>query len=527
LLEGNLIENKLASHFDRVRRGLSRYRGPILVAGGILLIGGIGFLYWSQKKAQEYDEAFRKGLALWNQRQAERALVELRKAAQADPRDPELWVVIGRAEMVLDHADRALQAWEQALRREPGYKPALFERGKEALGRHVARRIPPPLDVPTGWLSLRVEPVERAEGGTGELQRILADLKEGAGHAPEFAKFARGASHLLEGRYRDAQPPLQAYSDLNGWDAAALAILGIDCHYGALPSHAERALSEALAQRNEKLWFRVRAEARYLQGNYEGARADYREAGLEKEAEPLFARRIPSRGLILWLSADAGVEVTGASVSRWKDQSEGRHDGAPKEAAGGPRVTPSAVHGRPAVLFGGKDDELILPEGFEDFSAGLSVFVVGEPQMEPSDPWSFLHLATAARGAARVEVILGRRRESEQIVYSAEDLMSKTRPFVAGIVPAKGFEGISAVQESSGTARLYKRGTLLATETLMPPRKTLRTINRVGAGLKGQLAEVLLYNRSLSELERLGVEAYLKDRYFPDGAAVAPSTEKR
>jgi hypothetical protein len=61
----------------------------------------------------------------------------------------------------------------------------------------------------------------------------------------------------------------------------------------------------------------------------------------------------------------------------------------------------------------------------------------------------------------------------------------------------------------------------------MPPRKTLRTINRVGAGLKGQLAEVLLYNRSLSELERLGVEAYLKDRYFPDGAAVAPSTEKR
>jgi hypothetical protein len=48
----------------------------------------------------------------------------------------------------------------------------------------------------------------------------------------------------------------------------------------------------------------------------------------------------------------------------------------------------------------------------------------------------------------------------------------------------------------------------------------------VGAGLKGHVAEVLLYNRSLSELERLGVEAYLKDRYFPEAAA-APPPEKR
>jgi tetratricopeptide (TPR) repeat protein len=526
-LEGRLIENKIASSFRQIRTGLSRYRRPIFAGAGVLLVAGIAFLYWSQKKAQQYDDAFRKGMAFWNQRQAERALVELRKAAQADSRDPELWVMIGRAESMSGHADRALAAWEEALRREPGYKPALFERGKEALGRHVARRIPPPLDGPTGWIPLRLATAGSLEGGTEELRRIQADLKEGAGHAPEFAKFARGAIHLLEGRYRDAPPLLQAYSDLNGWDAAALAILGIAGHYAALPNRAERALSEALAQRSEKLWLKVRAEARYLQGNYEGARADYREAGLEKEAEPLFTRRIPSQGLTLWLKADAGVEVTGTSVSRWLDQSDGRHDAAPKEPSGGPRVTASAIHGRPALLFSGQDDELRLPDGFEDFSAGLSVFVIGEPQTEPGDPWSFLFLATAARGAGRIEVLLGRRRESEQVVYSAEDLLSKTQPFVAGIVPVKAFEGISAVQDPSGTARLYKRGTLLATETLLLPRKTLRTRNRVGAGFKGQLAEVLLYTRSLSELERLGVEAYLKDRYFPDGAAVAPSTEKR
>jgi hypothetical protein len=66
----------------------------------------------------------------------------------------------------------------------------------------------------------------------------------------------------------------------------------------------------------------------------------------------------------------------------------------------------------------------------------------------------------------------------------------------------------------------------VATGTVLLPRKTLRTINRVGTGLKGHLAEILLYKRNLSELERLGVEAYLHDRHFPDGA-VPPPPEKR
>jgi hypothetical protein len=72
-------------------------------------------------------------------------------------------------------------------------------------------------------------------------------------------------------------------------------------------------------------------------------------------------------------------------------------------------------------------------------------------------------------------------------------------------------------------AHLYKRGTLVAEKTLLLPRKVLRNRNRVGAGLNGRVAEVVLYNRSLTEIERLGVEAYLTDRYFPE----APAPEKR
>src|SRR5579859_176283 len=526
LLEVDPIEKKAASRFTQVRTSVVRHRSLILAVAGFLLVAGLASLYWSQKQAAEYDEAFRKGLSFWNHREPERALPELRKAAKSDPRDPELWVLIGRSELASGRVDRALEAWEEALRREPGFGPALFERGKEAFGRHIARRIPPPVDRSTGWLSLQLEPVGRVEGASEEIPRIWADLKAGAIAAPEFSRFARGANDLLEGRYRDAGPHFRAYTDRNGWDVGALALVGIANHYGAASSRAEQALSEALALKSEKLWFRVRADARYLQGNYEGAREDYRQAGLETEAEPLFAHRIPSPGLILWLRADAGLELTGDSVSRWSDQSTGRHDAVPKDPTGGPKVTASAIRGRPAVLFSGTGDELRLPDGFEDFSTGLSVFVVAEPQGQAGKPWSFVSLATGQAGALPIEAFLGCRRGTEGIVYSVEDIKSASPPYVTGSAPPKGFEELGAVEEPSGTVRLYQRGQPVAAGTLTLPGKTVRTRNRVGTGLKGQLAELLLYNRGLSDLERLGVEAYLKDRYFPDRAAAAPSTEK-
>jgi len=473
------------------------------------------------KKAEEYQQAYKKGMASWEKREPDRAVAELRKAAKIDDRDPELWLMIGRCELVLRQADRALEAWEQALKREPEYMPARFERGKLALGRHVAGRLPPPVDKTTGWLPLGLE-AGRAE----ESQRILADLRAGAPHSREFGRFAAGAIYLLDGRYVDAQQNLQVYSDANGWDVGAIALVGVAGHFGGLSNRAEQTLSQALAVDKDPLWYKLRAETRYLQANYEGARADYREAGVEKEAEPLFARKIPNQGLILWLKADAGVETTGSSVSKWLDQSDAKNHAATKDPEVGPQVTASAVRGRPALLFAGKEDELRLPDGFEDFSGGLSMFVVGDQPTEPADPAAYLFLATPATGAGRVEDFIGRRKDMPEIVYQAEDIQVQTKPYLVITPPAKGFELFSAIHEPSKTVRVYKRGQQVATGTLLLPRKTFRTRNRVGAGLKGHVAEILLYKKPLSELERLGVEAYFKDRYFPD-AAVPSSTEKR
>jgi tetratricopeptide (TPR) repeat protein len=476
-------------------------------------------MIWTQKKAAEYEEAFKKAMTLWEQRDVERAVAQFRKAALVDDRDPELWVMIGRCELVAGHLDRAPDAWEQALKRKPEYKPALFERGKEALGRHIAGRVPPPVDKASGWLSQRL-----LDGGGDEAKRLLNDLREAAPEGPATLNFARGAIHLVDGRYKEALPGFQEYVDQHSWDATAFAMLGIAAHFAALPNRGEKALTEALTRRKETAWQKVRADARYLQGLYEPARDDYKEAGLEKEAEPLLAKRIPSQALILWLRADAGVEVNGTAVTRWQDQSGAGNHAAPRDAAvAAPQLSTGAVRGRPAIAFKGKEDELWLPDGFENFGAGLSAFVVGEPMTEAADEWSFVFLATPARGAARIEAFIGKRRESDQVVYSSEDLEKQVNPFVAGIPRAKEFDAYGAIHEPSGMAHLYKRGTLVAEKTLLLPRKVLRNRNRVGAGLNGRVAEVVLYSRNLTEIERQGVEAYLKDRYFPE----APAPEKR
>jgi hypothetical protein len=143
------------------------------------------------------------------------------------------------------------------------------------------------------------------------------------------------------------------------------------------------------------------------------------------------------------------------------------------------------------------------------------VFVVGEPGMQQSDGWSFVSLGGA-------DLFLGKRSDLGPIAYAVKDPKRPSAPYLTGVLQTKGFELIHAVQEPSGVGRLYRRGQLLSTETLPLLSKRERTQNRVGSGFKGRIAEIVLYNRALTEPERVGVESYLRNRYFdaPDPQSV-------
>ena len=78
----------------------------------------------------------------------------------------------------------------------------------------------------------------------------------------------------------------------------------------------------------------------------------------------------------------------------------------------------------------------------------------------------------------------------------------------------------------SGRVTLYRNGSAVATGDTSAPKNTQRKPNAIGKSnsggdplFKGDLFEILLYNRALSDVERVYVEAYLNAKYFdPTGA---------
>jgi tRNA A-37 threonylcarbamoyl transferase component Bud32/tetratricopeptide (TPR) repeat protein len=497
-LAGEPVEAKRASLLYRAGKRLARHRAMLGVAA-LVLAAVAGLFLAGPSRSQAYEAAFRRGLEFWGRRQADRAIEEFRAAAGVSPSRAEPWVMIGRAELLRGRADRASEAWEEALRRDPRCGAARFERGKEAFCRHVTARIPPAAEDDTGWIPIRLR---RAEGPAArELEEAQGELREGGGSAPEARKFLDGARALAEERYAEAAPLFQAYADLNGSDASGVALLGIASHYGGDPAAAERWLSEALSLRQEPLWQKLRGDARYLRGDDEGARSDHRAAGLSRGPEPGVQRRVPSRGLVLWLRADAGVQVSDGAVRRWEDQSGLGNHAVQKFPPNGPTLSSGAV------VFSNRDDQLILPDGFEDFGEGLSIFVVGE-RTEQTSNWSFVEFGTTPG----IDIVLG-RSFGDAVKFTVFDKAGTRDISAGGSLPFKSLELITVLGGPSGMGKMYRRGSLIAMSPWVAPKQVLRTQNSVGRTLRGCVAELLVYNRALSELERIGVESYLKSRH--------------
>ena len=81
-----------------------------------------------------------------------------------------------------------------------------------------------------------------------------------------------------------------------------------------------------------------------------------------------------------------------------------------------PTFIANALAGRPALRFDGTEDAFVLPDGFNDFRAGLTAFVVVRPA--PGGAWSrFLDLDVGpAHVLAPEEDALGHRHRDEGLV---------------------------------------------------------------------------------------------------------------
>jgi len=223
-------------------------------------------------------------------------------------------------------------------------------------------------------------------------------------------------------------------------------------------------------------------------------------------------------GLQLWLKADVGVKMAGKAVTVWKDQSPSGNDASQAEPVSQPAFVPQAVLGRPAIRFDGVDDFFSLPSGFGDFRAGLTAFLVVRVGATPVS----MRFLDFDQGPTCDNICLARKDSPDKLAFWVyANCLSKGKVEASGGILIDQFQSLSAVYATPGRVTLYRNGAPLATGMTTVPRDVLRKPNYIGKSntsgepfFKGDLCEVLLYNRALSDEERGSVEWYLNSKYF-------------
>jgi len=229
--------------------------------------------------------------------------------------------------------------------------------------------------------------------------------------------------------------------------------------------------------------------------------------------------------LQLWLRADTGVTENQGSVSDWADQSGHKVHARQRQANLGPRRIAQALHGRPALRFDGERSYLSLPAGFNNFTDGLTAFVVARPAGSRARG-ALLLLAAGKQGedSAANRICIhpdhhGRRDRLHYTVKAGKRMVGSV--VLRGGMLADRPQSLAVLHRPSGEVALFRNGIEAAGGSAGLPTNVLRTHNLIGRDrdrhFAGDVYEILLYNRALSENERLGVESYLFEKYFAPG----------
>lgn len=226
---------------------------------------------------------------------------------------------------------------------------------------------------------------------------------------------------------------------------------------------------------------------------------------------------LPEDGLQLWLRADRGVQVEDGIVVRWEDQSPQQNHAA-ADVSHGPALVENALNGYPVLRFDGEDDYMRVPHA-DGLNAvdGFTTFVV------------FSYEDPGLRIAQKKDNTAGNEADAWYINprggLAVAGVRHRQRPFETGVYHLQA----SVLSLSDGELRIYKNGEHVVTElqaqAQVPNEDDLLIGKREhsnGQNLVGDIAEFIIYNRTLSDDELDAVTRYLLDKYFPPTRAAGP-----
>jgi fibronectin type 3 domain-containing protein len=231
---------------------------------------------------------------------------------------------------------------------------------------------------------------------------------------------------------------------------------------------------------------------------------------------------LPAQGLVLALGASelAYTQASGSAVSTWPNAA-GPSIAATSIGSQTPTLIHSAINGQAAVRFDGVDDHLTLPSGFQDFTAGMSLYVVKRPSVLTPG----FKIVALGNGAGQHNIVLGRAGSTSGLQYFTTNAGGEYAWFNTPSGLAAGEASLVSVLQDGGSAgslalaEVAKNGVALFAQQVFVPPVTVRSVNYIGKSywadgmFQGDIAEIVLYNRKLTAQEHANVQTYIANKY--------------
>lgn len=222
---------------------------------------------------------------------------------------------------------------------------------------------------------------------------------------------------------------------------------------------------------------------------------------------------MPSPYLLLWLRADVDVSSEGGHVASWSDASGHGNNAGQTDETLRPTLEPSWRGGKPSILFDGVTAFLDLPSVFNDFTEGLTLFVVGDVTDNADCP-SFVHFSNDGE----TDDIALHCEPDNSFVYEVFDESLRSKLEAA---PPKQPLMLGVVHQPNQQLQIFSAAAYAALGTMKLPATVERAMNQIGRSsyaecglLSGHIAEIILYRRALDEYEKAAIEGYLRAKWF-------------